>query len=598
MRRLAVPSACVLVVLGVAGCGGSAAPRERPTYVDSLPPPEEPLVMTTGEVGTYGGRFVIAGTTPPDSFNPITAKTLYAMEVNERMFVHLVNYRLDTQEDAPGLASSWELSPDGLSCTLHLRHGAKFSDGHPITADDVLFTAAAISDPATTARDREMLRTDGAPMSFTAPDPYTVVVRSPRPNGSLLAMLDAIFVLPKHVLEPALKSGTLPSSYSVATPPAELVTSGAWKLKSYAGNEKIVLERNPYWFGVDAKGQRLPYLDELVFLMVPDLEAADLKFRAGEVDAIGVSLVKPANYQWYAEHQTENRFRLHDLGPELGVRYLVFNMNTPKAGPAQPPFKAAWLRNATFRRAVSLAIDRDAMVTSVLYGEGSKYWSYSTAGDKRWALPDVPHYDYQPEQARRLLASLGMVDRDGDGILEDASGHPVSISLKTTANNESRVAMANFVRDDLAQVGIKVTLAPQEFNSLIANLESDYQYDVILIGRIVRRPDPSFGGVFWRNLFRHWRKEGPASPEQAKAEQLISQIDSSPDAARRLGWWRDLHTIANEQAWVVWLPAQNLKAPIRDRFANVRPSSLIGGAVSILWNAAEIFGKPQARETH
>ena len=95
----------------------------------------------------------------------------------------------------------------------------------------------------------------------------------------------------------AFKSGNFASAYNVSTPPDQIVTSGPWRVVQYVPGEKTVLGRNPYWFGVDKANKRLPYLNELVFLIVPDQDAADLKFRSGELH--GLDNVKPENYRWY-----------------------------------------------------------------------------------------------------------------------------------------------------------------------------------------------------------------------------------------------------------------------------------------------------------
>ena len=135
----------------------------------------------------------------------------------------LTRLRLDTQQEGAGLASRWDVAADGRSVTLHLRRGAFFSDGHAITAEDVLFSAAVIQDDKVAARDRDMLHMDGKPLAFAAPDPYTVVVSAPEPNGSLLAMVDAVIVLPKHVLEPLVRNGTFASAYGTNTTADKLV---------------------------------------------------------------------------------------------------------------------------------------------------------------------------------------------------------------------------------------------------------------------------------------------------------------------------------------------------------------------------------------
>lgn len=174
----------------------------------------------------------------------------------------------------------------------------------------------------------------------------------------------------------------------------------------------------------------------------------------------------------------------------------------------------------------------------------------------------------------------------------------MSFALKTTANNESRVAMANFIRDDLAKVGVRVTLVLQEFNGVMANLQNDYQYEVILVGNAVRRPDPVFGGIFYKRMLTRWLEDAPANVAQRRADELISLIGRATNKERRMDAWRELHTIVNDEAWVVWLPVQSLKAPIRDRFGNVRPSPVKGGAISITWNAEEFFVKAQQQGTN
>ena len=600
--RPAVVSAWVVIAVASAACRNSTTPAARAGYVDHLPAPEEPLVMKAGEVGSYGGLFVTVGETAPSTFNPVTFTSAYAAEISARLFVRLMRIDPVTQQEVPELATTWDIAADGMSCTFHLRRGAMFSDGHPITAADVVFSLQVGLDPSVNSLNRDTLMMDGQPFSFSAPDPYTVVVRAPQPNGSLVSLVQTVAVIPKHVLEPALKAGTFNSAYGVNTPPDQLVTSGAFRLKQYLPNERTVLARNPYWFGVDGRGQRLPYLDELTFLLVPDQESTSLKFRAGEAD----SITRPASadYEWYQAHQKDGEFTLHDLGPELNTWYMFFNLNhlkgAEKGQPAVGPVKYEWFKQAAFRRAVSSAIDRDAMIAAIYYRNGVKSWSSSTLGDKVWATPDVPHDDYDVDRARQLLASLSMIDRDGDGLVEDARGHPVSFSLKVTANNATRVAAANFIRDDLRKVGIKVILTPVEFNTLSVNINNDLQFDSAIIGRAPARPGPFGAARFWRSNggLRPWQRPQlkPDSSEQARVDWLIDRIIADTDLVQRKRWWTELHAIANQQAWLIWMPVQTLKIPVRNRFKNVRPSGAFNGASSVLWNADEIFvDKPKTQ---
>ena len=254
--------------------------------------------------------------------------------------------------------------------------------------------------------------------------------------------------------------------------------------RSTCTNEKTVLVRNPYHYAFDQNKQRLPYLDELVILVVPDQDAADLKFRAGGVDA--VDDVKPENYQWYEENQKKGNFTLYDLGASQATHLIWFNLNKvqPPVGGAKPthgkrlgepfvdPVKYEWFNNRDFRRAVSMAIDRDAIIKGVFFGYGEKNWSQIDQHATRSGTRPISSSTTTTRPRRRSCSpASGFKDTNGDGFLEDARGNQVSFMLKTNSSNALRVSMANFIRDDLAKVGVRMTLTPIDFNTLITNID-------------------------------------------------------------------------------------------------------------------------------
>jgi peptide/nickel transport system substrate-binding protein len=366
-----------------------------------------------------------------------------------------------------------------------------------------------------------------------------------------------------------------------------------------------VLRRNSYWLGVDKANKRLPYLDELIFLVVPDQDAADLKFRSGELD--GLDNVKPENYRWYQDNQKQGNYTLYSLGPEMNSRFFWFNLNK-----VQPPLsgerpvagkrvgdtyvdrvKYDWFNNKIFRRAVSMAIDRDAITRSIFFGEGTKSWSISSPSNKDWYVPDLVHYDYDVAESKRLLASLGFRDANRDGVIEDLQGNAVSFQLKTNADNTMRVATANFIRDDLAKVGIRVILTPIDFNSLITNLRSDLQYESILLGtQSGVPPDPANAQNLIRSsgISHYWfvRQQKPATAEEARIDQLMDEIVTTLDMGKRKAIWKEIQNIWNEQAWAVWLPILNVKIPVSNRFGNVQPSIM---AHRLIWNIDRVYVK-------
>jgi peptide/nickel transport system substrate-binding protein len=224
-----------------------------------------------------------------------------------------------------------------------------------------------------------------------------------------------------------------------------------------------------------------------------------------------------------------------------------------------------------------MAVDRDAMIKSIFFGYAQKNWSQATAGNKVWHNPDVLRFDHDVNEAKRLLASLGWKDGDGDGVLEDARGNAVIFTMKTNGDNRIRVAMANFVRDDLAKVGIRVILTPVDFNTLITNIRDDFQYDAVLLGlQSGVPPDPGMGQNVWRSSGRthQWNvaQPKPETPEEARIDALVDVIVSEPDLEKRRAAWREVETVVNEQCWIIWLPTQTMKVPVRNRFGNLVPS--------------------------
>jgi peptide/nickel transport system substrate-binding protein len=593
-------AAVAILAAAAAGCG-SGAGHARVPHDDPHPLPQDTLTVRTTEIGSYGGRFVIGQTAEPKTFNAIMANETSSTDITNLLFTTLSDYDNMTQLEVPALAKSWETSPDGLTWTWHLRRGARFSDGHPITSADVLFSFLVAYDDVLHPSIQDLLVVAGKRIEVSAPDSYTVVTRIAGPFAMIVPAVGALRIMPKHVLEEAFHAGDFASRYGVNTPPDEIVTSGAWRVKSYVPGEKTVLTRNPYWYGVDREGNRLPYLDELVFVSVPDQNAAALKFQAGELDALRD--VKAEDYATYEAKQKENDYTLYSLGAGLNTNFLWFNLNRKgkdKTGaPHVGAVKYAWFEKADFRRAVSMAIDREAIIRGAYHGHAVKNWSVLTESSKQWHRSAGGTYDHDPERAKRMLDALGYVDRDGDGVREDEAGHPIRFGLKTNSGNTTRVAVANFVSDDLASVGIACTPTPVEFNTLVSNLRQDFQYDAILLGLGSAVPsDPGMAGNVWRSsgLTHYWnvKQTRPATEAEARIDRLFEQQIASNDRALRLQIWYEIDQIAEDECFFIWLPVQIYRVPVSNRFGNVEPTII---PHEILWNIDRVFLKPSVART-
>jgi peptide/nickel transport system substrate-binding protein len=593
-----VASLGLLLSLVSTGCGGKGVAGSA--YKDAYPLPADTMTVQMDEVGTYGGRFVLAQTAPPRTFNTLMANETSSSDVTDgRLYSTMVSYDNGTQTLGPGIAKSWEISGDGRTSTWHLRRGAAFSDGHPITSADILFSFELYMDDTLHVSLYDFFKPYGKKFELSAPDSYTVVIRTAGPYAMLVPVVSSVYVQPKHVLEAAYRSGRFSAAYNVSTPPESLVTSGPWMLKQYVPNEKTVLTRNPHWYGVDARGQRLPYLDELVFVIVPDQNTAALKFEAGEVDALDD--VKPENYQRYEKGQKAGNYTFYDRGASLNTNFFWFNLNRVRDAKSGKKIGStyvsaaqySWFSNRDFRKAVSKAIDRDAIIRSVYYGQAVKNWSTATPGNAGWYTPDVVHYDYDLEGARKLIAGLGWKDRNGDGFVEDAQGNPVRFSIKTNSSNMLRVNTCTFIKDDLAKIGIQCDPAPLEFNTLITNLRTDFQYEGILLGlQSGVPPDPGMGQNVWKSsgLTHYWniKQPKPETEAEARIDRLIEQNVTTIDPAERKRTWTEMQNTLNEECFVEWLPTLIYKVPIRNRFGNLHPTVI---PHRILWNIDRVFVK-------
>src|SRR6266850_4889362 len=170
-------AAALCLGVGLAGCGGSAGTAAS-SYRDTHPLPLDTMTVAVAEAGTYGGRFVMAQTNSPRTFNAIMANETSSTDLTDgRLFVGLTDFNRATQVNYPMLAKSWDVSPDGLTWTWHLRRGAAFSDGHPITSEDVLFSYAVCMDSILHPSIQELLKVGGKPLEMSAPDSYTVVTK-------------------------------------------------------------------------------------------------------------------------------------------------------------------------------------------------------------------------------------------------------------------------------------------------------------------------------------------------------------------------------------------------------------------------------------
>src|SRR5580704_2629120 len=248
--------------------------------------PSEEILIADNPIGQPGGRLVVSLRSEPKTLNPVTSADISSREVIAQMVGDLVHINRLSQQTELALAKTWHVSPDGLRYTLELRRGLHFSDGHPVDADDVIFSFKVYLDEAVHSPQRDLLVIHGSPISVEKVDAYRVVFKLAQPYASAERLFDSIAILPRHLLEEAYKSGKLAQSWGLGTSPQQIAGLGPFRLKQYVAGERITLERNPYYWRADRDGTRLPYLDQITFLFVANSDAEVIRFQAGDTDVI------------------------------------------------------------------------------------------------------------------------------------------------------------------------------------------------------------------------------------------------------------------------------------------------------------------------
>ena len=575
------PSARFMAAAIAAGLIALAPPGPSLGAPATLPDIPNPKVIKAGKIGRSGGTLITGEISDPRTFNSIVAQETSSSVPLGRVFDGLVETNFETTEVEPALAESWTTSADGRTWTFKLRKGVRFHDGVEFTADDVVFNMEAAFTPGVQTSRRDVLTTAGKPIKWRKIDAYTVELQTAEPFGAFLRAITSN-ILPKHKLEAALHAGgaDFNKTWGVNTAPREIVGTGPFIMQSYVPGERIVFLRNPRYWKVDGQGNRLPYLARHVQLIVGNLDALHLKFQAGETD---VYVLRPREFAEFKAREQAGKYTIYEPGPTSGTEFLELNMN-PQG--IKPP-KLAWFSNVKFRQAIAYAIDRSAVANQVYGGRAQPQFGPVTPANKTFYNPKVKQYPYDPARAEALLAEAGF-KKAADGALRDAAGNPVEFTVSTNSENTDRVALGNVVRQDLTKIGIKVTLAPEAFNTLVGKLSGSYNWEGVIIG-FTGGLDPHTSQNIWRSsgsLHDWWPKqEKPATPWEAEIDKLFDQAATTLDPNRRKQLYNRWQEIVAEQQPLIYFVNVKLAVAARNTLANMSPSAF-GGAT---WNIDRIF---------
>jgi len=556
--RHAIACVCLAAVLGgLPACGRDPKPSSTPAAASGAP--------------RSGGELVVSVRTEPRTFNRLAARDSPSDLVATLTQARLVRINKKTQDVEPWLAERWTTSDDGRQVTLTLRQGVTFSDGHPFTADDVLFSFEAVYDPRVASVLADSLQVGGRKLEVTAPDPYTIAITFPTPFAPGVRLLDNLPILPRHKLAASLESGSFASAWGLTTPPSEVVGLGPFVLDEYVPGQRLAFTRNPRYWRKGPDGSALPYLDRIVVEIVSDQNAELLRLAAGQLDLTNGEI--PAeSYAMVKRAADEGRVKLFDLGVATETDSFWFNLK-PGAFAGDP--RARWLQRDELRRAISLAVDRKAFADTVFLGAAEPVYGPETPANEKWYWAGTPKTPHDPAAAKVLLASIGLTDRNGDGLLEDASGTPARFSILAQKGRPRLERGAAVVREDLKKIGVTVDVVALDAAALFERIGSA-RYDAIFL-RVSRTDmDPAITPDFWfsSGTAHLWNigQAKPATEWEARIDDLMRQQAAALDPVERKRLFDEVQRIFIEHAPVLYFAAPRVIVASSARLVNATPA--------------------------
>jgi peptide/nickel transport system substrate-binding protein len=531
-------------------------------YYDGL---EDPKIYNLGEgvfenlePGVQGGTFYISAISNPKKWNDVTAQETSTTQYTGQMLRGLVTINVVTGALEPELAKNWEISEDGLMVTFNLRKGIKWSDGEPFTAADVLFTYNDLilnEDVETDSRDGLELP-DGTFPVMTAPDDYTIVLEMSQIFRPVLNQF-SFNIMPKHKLadevhklNPAVPAGNFNEVWGLDTDPADLAGLGPFMVESYTPDQNVTMTRNPFYYGYDQNGTQLPYVDKYVILTVASQDVSLLKFRNGEIDALGI---RPSDVPILVPESASEGFEVKIGSGVYGTLWVSFNQDFGLGeGDAAKDQLRGLFRDVRFRQAVSHAMDKQSIINNLYNGLAAPQWATVSVPSPFYGgrdeyggqvtEADAVTYEYDLAKAASLLDEIGIVDTNGDGYREFADGSTVEFVLETNAGNTLREGFCLILADDLDSIGLKVNFQPVDFNTLVTRLLGGTLYEAVVLG-LTGGNDPNGGANVYRTTgglhFWHYSAADDPYTYEIRTDELYDLGLGTFDNNEAFGYYKE-----------------------------------------------------------
>ena len=568
------------------------AEKKLPPLTDRLP--KNPLVVPVVEkIGQYGGdwRTALRG----------AAQTPYLR--TSIGYDPLVRWDPEWTKVIPNVAESWVVSPDAKEYTFRLREGMKWSDGHPFTADDILFWWENVASNPKLPRAPYYIRIGGKTVVEKV-DNYTIKFKFTNPNGLFLEHLagaegDTILLYPAHYMkqfhiqynpsgiEKLVKEagasdwvGLFEMKGDVWQNP-EKPTLFGWKATSPLGKAttQFVAVRNPYYWKVDPAGNQLPYLDRVVYFVYKDLEVLVLKIINGEIDMHGRDVNSHQNKAVFTDNMKRGNYRFAELNnSEANMAAISLNLTH------KDPVKREIFRNKNFRIGLSHAINRKEIIDLVFVGQGEPHQVAPRPGSLFYNERLAKQYtEYNVKLANEYLDKAGYTKRDAEGFRLGPDGKRISFGVVTRQDKPHFPDIMEIVERNWKAVGIEGKNRVVE-RALQRNLRSNNQHDALIddgeagLRDIILRPvfqvpidlDTAYG-IAWVNWYLDTKgeKEEPP-PSIKKALSIYQQVLGTPDPEKQKALMKEIMVIAADDFYPIGIcTTSSMYAIVKNNFRNV-----------------------------
>src|SRR5689334_3913673 len=445
----------------------------------------------------------------PKTFNPILVDDEASENIRYLTGGVLIRLNRQSQVLEPALATSWSISRDRRTIAFHLRRGVYFSDGTPFTAEDVAYTMRTLLDPQTHSPTGDAFRSGEGAAVVRLISTSAVSITFPEAIAGLERLFDQVAILSAH------------------SPKKEMAVLGPFYVSDYKPGSYVLLRRNPNYWKHDAQGRQLPYVETVRLDIQRNRDIELIRFRRVELQ-----LINRLDAELFDCLQRENPATARKAGAGLEAMELWF---IQVAAAPLPEYKKAWFRTTAFRRAVSLAINRDDLCRIVYAGYATPAYGPISPANHFWFDKALSKPAHDPQAALRLLAQAGF--RYEDEHLKDASGNLVEFSIVTNSGNSAREKMAAMIQQDLSQVGIKVNVVTLDFPSLIERMTRTFNYEACLLGLVNTDLDPNGQMNVWLSSGEdhQWnpKQKSPATAWEAEIDKLIREQAAAPTDQER-----------------------------------------------------------------